>query len=281
MRGRLHLTARVARKSALRLALLCAPAAAATAIAAGPAAAAGLCVYPISITASGTTVTGTFSVKCANTQVSLVSIVHAANPSDDSIFASSTGTFDVGDHTLQVELKCGANTEADLIAGPPTLYPPLDQDLKTAAFHVDCPPPPPPPPPPPGPPSPPTSSSPPPSEQPSNPARAGYCDASGKFYDLVVGQDKQPPYDKLGLRPADVNPQTGAIYCAPPTSSVATLASVPPAATPPVTKAVAPAKKTVHKAKRVVVKVKHVVKPKKRSGILGAHKKGATLPFTK
>src|SRR5690348_4538701 len=114
MRGRFHLTAQVARKGALRLALLCAPATAVMVFAAGPAAAAAQCVYPIDISASGTTVTGTFSVKCANTQVSLVSIVHAANPADDSIFDSSTGTFGVGDHSLQVQIKCGANTEADL-----------------------------------------------------------------------------------------------------------------------------------------------------------------------
>lgn len=60
----------------------------------------------------------------------------------------------------------------------------------------------------------PPSSSPPP--QSSGPSRTGYCDASGKFWNLIVGQNTQPPYDQMHLRPADVNPTTGALYCAAP-----------------------------------------------------------------
>jgi hypothetical protein len=46
------------------------------------------------------------------------------------------------------------------------------------------------------------------------PGHAGYCDAAGEFYDLEVGQDSQPPFDVLHLRPADVNAATGSLYCA-------------------------------------------------------------------
>jgi hypothetical protein len=45
------------------------------------------------------------------------------------------------------------------------------------------------------------------------PSRQIYCDANGKAYDLVVGQDKQPPYDTLGLVPAYVDPVTGSKSC--------------------------------------------------------------------
>jgi hypothetical protein len=273
MRGRLHLTAHAARKSALRLALLCAPAVAVAAIAAGPAAAAGPCVYPIGITGSGTTATGTFSVVCPGTQVSLVSIVHAANPANDSIFASSTGTFDVGEHSLSVELKCGAATEADLVIGPPALYPPPDRDIRTAAFRIDCPAPPPPgPTPPPNTPPtttpPTTTSTPPPS---SGPDHVGYCDQNNVFQLLTVGQPVPP-----GWRPADVNPATGAIFCAPPPAApAAVIASVPTAPKQGVAGAKA---KIKHAVKRTV---KHVTKPKKPNAILRAKKKGASLPFTK
>jgi Ice-binding-like len=73
------------------------------------------------------------------------------------------------------------------------------------------------------------------------PDRALYCDATGKTYDLVAGQDKQPPYDALGLVPAYVD-AAGSKSCNFPT------AATPPATTPtpttptPVTPTPTPAK---------------------------------------
>ena len=65
---------------------------------------------------------------------------------------------------------------------------------------------------------------------PSAPNRALYCDASGKTYDLVVGEDKLPPYAGLGLVPAYVNPVTGSESCNFPTVTA-------PTPTPPPTPA--------------------------------------------
>ncbi|MGZ4380936.1 MAG: ice-binding family protein, partial [Gaiellaceae bacterium] len=48
-----------------------------------------------------------------------------------------------------------------------------------------------------------------------------YCTPAGVAYDLVAGQDKLPPYDKLGLVPAYVDPVTGSKSC-----------TFPPAPTP-------------------------------------------------
>lgn len=92
-------------------------------------------------------------------------------------------------------------------------------------------------------------------------SRAIYCAPDGTAYDLVVGQDKLPPYDKLGLVPAYVDPATGAESCTFPAAVTTTTTTTPspptttaPAATPPrpkprvvvkKTKAVAAAKKTV------------------------------------
>lgn len=46
------------------------------------------------------------------------------------------------------------------------------------------------------------------------PPRAGYCDPkTGKFYDLVIGQDKQEPYASMGLIDAYADPVSGSISC--------------------------------------------------------------------
>jgi hypothetical protein len=120
-----------------------------------------------------------------------------------------------------------------------------------------------------------------------SPSRELYCDASGQSYNLVVGQDKQPPYDTLGLVPAYVDPVTGAKSCAFPaaaaTTPVATTTTTttpatttaptsttptPTAATPkPATAGVAAARKVavarraaVAKARRIAIaKAKRVV----------------------
>src|SRR3954471_15190514 len=136
-------TARGGARTRRKLALLGAVLGAAAAVGITPASAATPCVYPAGTTMSGTTATATFSVACANTQVSVVSIVHGANPSDDAIFASATGAFGVGSHSLDVALKCATNSEAECGRGPPALSPPLDLDINTTAFHVECAPPPP------------------------------------------------------------------------------------------------------------------------------------------
>ena len=56
---------------------------------------------------------------------------------------------------------------------------------------------------------------------PQPPPREIYCTPAGVAYDLVAGQDKLPPYDKLGLVPAYVDPVTGSKSC-----------TFPPAPTP-------------------------------------------------
>ncbi len=62
---------------------------------------------------------------------------------------------------------------------------------------------------------------------PSAPNRALYCDASGKTYDLVVGEDKLPPYAGLGLVPAYVDPVTGSESCNFPTVTAPTPTPLP------------------------------------------------------
>jgi hypothetical protein len=127
-------------KSFLRCLLVCVPLALAATV--GTAGAATQCAYPIppTVTLNGTTATVTFSVVagCSNVQVSAVSIVHAANPANDFIFDSATGFFNPGNWSLQVQVKCGTNSEVDLILGPPALYPPLPLDLNAVPVHVDC-----------------------------------------------------------------------------------------------------------------------------------------------
>jgi hypothetical protein len=48
---------------------------------------------------------------------------------------------------------------------------------------------------------------------PQPPGRALYCSPSGQSYDLVQGQDTQPPYAALGLVPATIDPVTGSASC--------------------------------------------------------------------
>jgi type VI secretion system secreted protein VgrG len=49
------------------------------------------------------------------------------------------------------------------------------------------------------------------------PSRALYCDSAGTSYNLIVGQDKTPPYAALGLVPAYTDPITGSKSCTFPT----------------------------------------------------------------
>lgn len=87
--------------------------------------------------------------------------------------------------------------------------------------------------------------------------RQGYCDpVTGQFYDLVVGQDKVPPYDALNLVPA-VNGS-----CTAPLPLTVTVASV---AQPATTKTVTAKRKAAPKPDPAPVKkkaVKHKAKPK-------------------
>jgi len=101
------------------------------------------------------------------------------------------------------------------------------------------------------------------------PHRAIYCDASGKAYDLVIGQDQQPPYNTLGLGPSYTNPVTGSVSCNFPLAATTTATPVAaPTPTPPVTAAPTPKPTPVasHKTKVVttakIVRVKLVHKPK-------------------
>lgn len=75
---------------------------------------------------------------------------------------------------------------------------------------------------------------------PNSASREIYCDSAGVAYDLVVGQDKLPPYDTLGLVAATVDPVTGAKVCnrvvaaAPPTTTATTTTtSTTPTPAPP------------------------------------------------
>jgi len=89
----------------------------------------------------------------------------------------------------------------------------------------------------------------PPGPAPQPPGRALYCGPDGKTYDLVKGEDKQPPYDALNLVPAYVDPVTGAESCNFPAVVSTTTAPPPtmPVTTTPTPKPTAPA----HKAKGV------------------------------
>jgi hypothetical protein len=69
----------------------------------------------------------------------------------------------------------------------------------------------------------------------SNPDRTIYCQG-GTSYNLVIGQDKVPPYAALNLTPALVNPLTGALECTlstPPTTTATTTTTSTPTATTP------------------------------------------------
>jgi hypothetical protein len=108
------------------------------------------------------------------------------------------------------------------------------------------------------------------------PGRALYCAPNGQAYDLVVGEDKLPPYDTLNLVPAYVDPVTGSESCTFPqvVTTTAPATTTTPAATTPAPP-VAPPPVRPHKLRAVkaikVVRVKHVTpKPvKHQSGFTG------------
>ena len=133
------------RKSMLRVGLLAASLTAALTMVTGGSAATPLCAYPIGSSVSGTTVTAQFSVisdpTCIPTglptQISLVGISYATGTA--TIFDSATATFSTaGVYTLSVRLPCGTNSEADLIYGTPSLFPPPPYDINTWAFNIPC-----------------------------------------------------------------------------------------------------------------------------------------------
>ena len=108
--------------------------------AAGNAAGAGLCAYPVSTTQAGGKVTTTFSVAAGcDVQVSLVAVSYtAAGP---VMAGSASGRFAAGAATgttsLTVDLPCGSG-ETDLVLGPPALYPPAQLDLSAVPFSNAC-----------------------------------------------------------------------------------------------------------------------------------------------
>jgi hypothetical protein len=66
-------------------------------------------------------------------------------------------------------------------------------------------------------------------------SREIYCDAAGTSYNLVVGQDKLPPYDKLGLVPALIDPVTGSKSCRAPLAATSTTTTTTTTTTPTTT----------------------------------------------
>lgn len=66
-------------------------------------------------------------------------------------------------------------------------------------------------------------------------SREIYCDAAGTSYNLVVGQDKLPPYDKLGLVPAFIDPVTGSKSCIAPLAVTSTTTTTTATTTTPTT----------------------------------------------
>jgi hypothetical protein len=98
------------------------------------------------------------------------------------------------------------------------------------------------------------------------PGRALYCGPDGKTYDLVKGEDKEPPYDALNLVPAYVDPVTGSQSCDFPaavTTTATTTATTTTTVQPPTPVTPAPTPKPkppAHKAKGVkAAKQTHVV----------------------
>ena len=75
---------------------------------------------------------------------------------------------------------------------------------------------------------------------PQPPPREIYCSPAGVAYDLEAGQDKLPPYDKLGLIPAYVDPVTGSKSCTFPAAAPTPVVPTPVAPTPVVPTPVAP-----------------------------------------
>lgn len=98
----------------------------------------------------------------------------------------------------------------------------------------------------------------------STPSREIYCDpVTGASYDLVVGQDKEPPYDQLGLVPATVDPVTGAKSCAIPAAAVTTTAATTTTATTTAA--------TTTTATTTTVAAKPAKPPVKKHGTAGSH----------
>ena len=100
----------------------------------------------------------------------------------------------------------------------------------------------------------------------SSPTREIYCDpVTGQTYDLVAGQDKQPPYDKLGLVPATVDPVTGSKSCAAPAAvATTTTTTTATATTTTAPTPVKPAPKPKPHAKKHAAAGAHVTKVVKR-----------------
>ena len=107
----------------------------------------------------------------------------------------------------------------------------------------------------------------------SSPSREIYCDPlTGQTYDLEVGQDKLPPYDKLNLVPATVDPLTGAKSCAAAvavvtattTATTTTAATTTTTTTTPTPVPVKPAPKR-HPAKKHVAGAHAAKAPKRRA----------------
>jgi hypothetical protein len=95
-----------------------------------------VCANWVSMTGSAGTVTATFDVYSNGCQVSLMGISYEGGPTN--VVDQATGTFSVGRHQLQVQLPCGTNTEADLILGPPALFPAPPADLLAKHFFFPC-----------------------------------------------------------------------------------------------------------------------------------------------
>ncbi len=112
------------------------------------------------------------------------------------------------------------------------------------------------------------------------PGRELYCSPSGQSYDLVQGENLEPPYDALGLVPATIDPVTGSASCsataatttaATTTTTTTSTTTVPPPTTPvtttPTPKPAHPAKKTKGVKAAKHVKVVHVApQPAKHTG---------------
>jgi hypothetical protein len=100
------------------------------------------------------------------------------------------------------------------------------------------------------------------------PGRALYCAPNGQAYDLVQGENTQPPYDALNLIPAYVNPVTGSVSCTFPAAVTTTVAATtttttatpppPPVAPPPTPKKASKPKRDVGVKAAKVVRIKHV-----------------------
>jgi hypothetical protein len=85
-----------------------------------------------------------------------------------------------------------------------------------------------------------------------NASRQIYCDSAGTAYDLLIGQDRSPPYDTLGLVPSTVDPATGAKVCArvaATTTTTTATATTTTTTTPTTPTAAAPTAKHVAAAK--------------------------------